>query len=63
MFGTCDIRYNNRDDFLRMRLFHKATSEVAYLEKYVLPKENPFDDNNFRIRLTPVGVTQARISE
>ena len=28
-----DIRYKNRNDFLRMRLFHEATSEVPYLEK------------------------------
>ena len=31
-----DIRYKNRNDFLRMRLFHEATSEVPYLKKYIL---------------------------
>jgi hypothetical protein len=45
-----------------MRLFHETTSEVPYLEKYVLPQLNPFDDKNFRIRLTPVGVTRKPVS-
>ena len=71
MFGTCKtikryagVRFRGYSDiyFLRMRLFHDATYEVPYLEKYVLSQFNHFDDEIFRIRLIPVGVTRKPVS-